>query len=188
MVVGMGFVKLDCGMLDSTIWVDREARELFITALLMAVPYELKEPSKQLKVRSLEETGFVVPAGWYGKVEASGSGIVRRAGMELETGLSALERLGEPEPDSRTPDFDGRRLVRIDGGYLALNFQKYRDKDHTAAKRSRRYRERNRSRRRTKPVFGPDAREQRFESAVNNGAEATEQDRLITESLPEGLR
>ena len=61
--------------------------------------------------------------------------------MDDEVGMKALERLGEPEQDSRTPDFEGRRLVRVDGGYLALNFAKYREKDHTASERSRRYRE-----------------------------------------------
>ena len=137
----MGFVKLDCGMLDSTLWIDREARELFITALLMATPYELKEPAEQICVRTLDRTGFTVPPGWYGLVEAAGVGIVRRAGMESETGLAALERLGSPEADSRTPDYDGRRLVRIDGGYIALNYVKYREKDHTSAERSKRYRE-----------------------------------------------
>lgn len=129
-------------MLDSTIWIDRDARELFITALLMAEPMELKEPMKQLHVREIKETGFVVPPGWYGFIPAAGSGIVRRAGMEVESGLSALERLGNPEHESRTPDFEGRRLVRVDGGFIALNFDKYRQKDHTAAERSRRYRER----------------------------------------------
>lgn len=144
----MGFVKLDCGMLDSTIWLDRAARELFITALLMAEPFELREPMKQIKVRSLEETGFEVPAGWYGFVAAAGIGIIHRAGMEAEMGLAALERLGEPEMESRTPDFDGRRLVRIPGGYIALNFAKYREKDHTSAERSKRYREKMKAPRR----------------------------------------
>ena len=74
-------------------------------------------------------------------VEAAGGGIVRRAGRERETGLAALERLGSPEADSRTPDYDGRRLVRIDGGYVALNYAKYREKDHTSSERSKRYRE-----------------------------------------------
>ena len=141
----MAFVKLDCGMLDSTIWIDRDARELFITALLMAEPRELVEPAKQIEVRTLNETGFIVPPGWYGFVPAAGIGIIRRAGMEPEKGFAALERLGNPEKDSRTPDFEGRRLVRIDGGYLALNFDKYRQKDYTSAARSRRYRERNSS-------------------------------------------
>ena len=137
----MGFVKLDCGLLDSTLWMDREARELFITALLMAVPNELKSPEKQIDVNSLEYTGFIVPCGWYGMVKAAGPGIIRRSVMDLETGMAALGRLGSPEPESRTPDFEGRRLVRINGGYLALNYAKYRERDHTSAERSKRYRD-----------------------------------------------
>ncbi len=137
----MAFVKLDCGILDSTLWADRDAKDLFITALLMAEPYELREPADQIQVRTLGKTGFLVPAGWYGMVRAAGQGIVRRHGMELEDGLRALERLGSPELDSRTPDFEGRRMVRVDGGYIILNFASYREKDHTAKDRARRYRE-----------------------------------------------
>jgi hypothetical protein len=37
-------------------------------------------------------------------------------------------------------------MIRIDGGYLILNYQRYRDKDHTSAARSKRYRERLASR------------------------------------------
>ena len=148
----MSFVKLDCGMLDSTIWFDITARDIFITALMMAAPYELKEPTKQIRVRTLEETGFVVPSGWYGKVEASGAGIVRRAGYEAEVGMCALERLGDPDQESRTPDFDGRRMVRVDGGFIVLNFVKYREKDHTSAERSKRYRERLAKKRKPKPI------------------------------------
>lgn len=137
---GVAFVKLDCGLLDSTLWLDRQARELFITALLMAEPYELRLPEAQIEVTELKETGFVIPAGWYGLVRAAGPGIIRRAGMEDDIGTAALHRLGQPDMGSRTPDFEGRRLVRINGGYVVLNFAKYREKDHTAAERSKRYR------------------------------------------------
>ena len=145
----MAFVKLDCGILNSTLWIDREARELFVTALLMAEPYEVRTPMEQLQVRTLDKTGFVVPPGWYGFVPAAGVGIIRRAGLDLEQGIAALERLGSPELESRTPDFEGRRLVRVDGGFIALNFDKYRQKDHTAAERSRRYREKKQGKFRT---------------------------------------
>ena len=141
-VIRMPFVKLDCGMLDSTLWVDREARELFVTALLMAEPRELRASEPQLEIRSLKETGFIVPAGWYGFVPAAGSGIVRRSGMPSEAGLSALERLGSPDQESRSPEFDGRRLARINGGFVILNFNKYRERDYTTAERSARYRAR----------------------------------------------
>lgn len=145
----MPFVKLDCGILDSTIWIDREARELFITALLMGVPCQTTEHTAQLEVRSLAFTGWRLPPGDYGFVAAAGTGIIRRAGIEQDAGLAALERLGSPEAESRSQDYEGRRMIRVDGGYLILNFDRYRQKDHTAAKRSQRYRERKALRRDT---------------------------------------
>jgi hypothetical protein len=138
------FVKLDCGMLDSSLWIDKEARDVFITGLLMAEPFELQQPKPQLEVRAIKETGFIVPAGWYGIVRAAGTGIVRRAGLKIERGLDALERLGAPDADSRSGDYEGRRVVRTDGGYLILNFAKYRERDYGAAERAKRYRERKR--------------------------------------------
>jgi hypothetical protein len=142
----MPFVKLDCRILDSTLWPDRAARDVFLTALLMAEPYELDEPAPQLAVNSLESTGWMVPPGWYGLVKAAGAGIVRRALVEPDEGLRALERLSAPEPDSRNPAHDGRRLVRIAGGYVVLNFMVFRERDYTAAERAHRYRRHKRQR------------------------------------------
>lgn len=138
----MAFVKLDCGILDSTLWIDRDCRDVFVTALLMAEPREIVTPLPSRHVRSIDKTGWDVPAGWYGFVPAAGIGIIRRAGVDLESGLRALERLGEPDAESRSPDYAGRRLVRVDGGYIILNFMKYRDRDYTGAERAKRYRER----------------------------------------------
>lgn len=140
----MAFVKLDCGILNSTLWVAREPRDVFITALLMASPHEVLEPMPQFHVRSLEPTGFVVAPGWYGFIQAAGPGIVRMAMAEQQAGMDALEKLGAPDPESRSSDFEGRRLVRVDGGYIVLNFMKYRDKDMGAADRMKRYRQRMR--------------------------------------------
>jgi hypothetical protein len=140
----MPFVKLDCTLLDSTLWVDRPAREIFLTALLMGEPYELEEDTPEIQTRSLENTDFVVPAGKYGFVRAAGIGIGRRAMLDdKEEVLSALERLASTEADSRSSEFGGRRMVRINGGFIILNWEKYRRKDHTAAERQRRHRERN---------------------------------------------
>lgn len=136
----MAFVKLDSGMLRSTTWIDKDARDVFITALLLAEPQEFTEPVKQLKVTSLDETGWAAPPGWYGFVPASGPGLAHLASVQLQDAYSALDRLGSPEPESRSQDHEGRRMIRIDGGYLVLNYAKYRDKDHTTAERSRRYR------------------------------------------------
>lgn len=140
----MPFVKLDCGILNSSLWPDRDARELFITALLMASPCDTEEPMEQIEVRVIRPTGFIVPVGWYGFVEASGLGIIRQAGLEREAGLAALERLGAADEHSRSDAWEGRRMVRVDGGYIILNYMPYREKDHTAAERARRYRDRKR--------------------------------------------
>lgn len=141
----MPFVKLDCGILNSTLWVEPVERDIFITALLMAVPFEFKEPQAQIAVNEIRETGFVVPPGWYGMVEAAGPGIVRRALIEQEPGMRALGKLGEPDPGSRSQAWDGRRLIRINGGYLVLNYMDYLLKDYGAAERMRRLRARKRS-------------------------------------------
>jgi hypothetical protein len=141
----MAFVKLDCNILDSTLWVEREAREVFITALLMAVPMEFDHPLRQIEVDSLEFTGFEAPPDWYGYVPASGVGIVRRALVDQDAGMRALRSLGEPDNESRSHKFDGRRMIRIDGGYAILNYMDYRNKDHTSAERQRRYRERKKA-------------------------------------------
>lgn len=175
-------------MLDSTIWTDSDATRIFITALLMARPKQLLEEAHQIEVRTLNRTGFVVPPGWYGFIEAAGPGIVRRAGMEEEAGLAALERLGCPEMESRSSTFDGRRLVRIDGGYLALNFQKYRDKDHTAAIRARRHRKKQAARRSQKTVQAQaESRERRYVAADGNGDYALA-DRIAAEGLSESAQ
>lgn len=141
----MPFVKVDTAILDSSVWSPRDLRSLFLTALFMAKPYNLKKPTPQLCVRSLEPTGWIVPPGEYGIVEAAGSRIIERDGQTLEGGLPMLEQLGERDDDSKNPEYDGRRIVRVAGGYLVLNFRLYRDKDYTAATRMRRLRERQRS-------------------------------------------
>jgi len=138
----MPFVKLDCGILSSSLWPDLDARVLFITALLMAEPRELASATPTLRVTALRRDGWKVPPGWYGWVPAASTGIIDRSGLPRKRAAQALEKLSRPDPDSRSRDYDGRRLVRVDGGFVVLNYQKYRDRDYGAAERMRRYRER----------------------------------------------
>ena len=141
----MPFVKLDTGILESTLWTDRGMRDVFITALLMAEPCQLKDPAEQIEVDSLEKTGFIIPPGWYGFIAAAGVGIIRRALVSDAEGMKALKELGAPDLQSRSPEYEGRRLVRISGGFILLNYVKYRDKDHGAAERMRAFRQRKKS-------------------------------------------
>jgi hypothetical protein len=138
----MPFVKLDTKILDSTLWIERECREVFITALLMAEPREILEAMEVFKVASLEPLGLNIQPGWYGFVGAAGQGIIRRAMVSESEGMAALERLCAPDQGSRTPDYEGRRMARVAGGYLILNYMKYRDHDYTAAERQRNLRAR----------------------------------------------
>jgi hypothetical protein len=141
----MPFIKLDTDILTSSLWMDSDVTLLFITALLMAEPYELRIPAPQIGIGTLDETGFVVPPGWYGFAHAAGPGLVHRALLPQARGMKALKILGDPDEDSRSQQFEGRRLVRVDGGFIVLNYIRYREKDHTAAERMKRFRDRQKN-------------------------------------------
>lgn len=63
-----------------------------------------------------------------GVVAASSDGIARRANVPLKATEKALAVLESPDPRSKSPDYDGRRIERIDGGWKILNYERYRDK------------------------------------------------------------
>jgi len=140
----MAFVKLDTNILDSTLWYAKDQRDVFLTALLLAQPREFDSPQRQIEIDSMEETGFEVPAGWYGFVPAAFVGIIDKSKVPLKRGVAALKEMGLPEIGSRSTEYEGRRLIRINGGFLVLNYMKYRDRDHTAAERMQRLRARQR--------------------------------------------
>lgn len=147
----MAFAKIDTRILESSLWVDRGIRDMFLTALIMASPYEVREPIAQLKIESLEETGFVVPPGWYGFVGAAIPGMINRALLGREEGIASLKALGEPDLESRSQEFEGRRLVRVNHGFIVLNFMKYRDRDTTNAERQRRFYARHKAKSKKNP-------------------------------------
>lgn len=87
-----------------------------------------------------------------GVVEASVPGLAREALVSRVECEQALAILSAPDPDSRTPDHEGRRIEKVDGGWRLLNHGKYREKMDAeeirakAAERQRRSRERKRQR------------------------------------------
>src|SRR2546426_1342361 len=76
-----------------------------------------------------------------GKVDASIPGLAQFARVPLDATQRALDRLKAPDQYSRTKDFEGRRVVEIDGGWLILNYKKYRNQRDPEARREymRRY-------------------------------------------------
>ncbi len=107
-----GFVKLFSTILDSSIWSEElHVRIVWITMLAMA--------------------------DRNGRVDAAVSGVARRACVTRDQCVDAIERLEAPDFDSRTPDNDGRRVTKIDGGWQILNYAKYRKLGADAAERER---------------------------------------------------
>lgn len=78
-------------------------------------------------------------ADQYGRVWASVPGLANRARVPLEDAQKALDAFLSPDPYSRTPDFEGRRIEPIDGGWRLLNHEKYRAiRDEESIKESKR--------------------------------------------------
>lgn len=160
------FVKLDCGILDSTVWPDRDLRDVFITALLMAKPREYMAPVRQLDPVTFQETGWEAPPGWYGFVNAFDGALLARARVDEVPGLKAIAKMGEPELRSKSRAFDGRRMIIVDGGFVILNYDRYRQRDSTCAERAKRYRETHVKTNVSKPRKKPSQRVTRDERDV----------------------
>jgi hypothetical protein len=108
------FTKLFTSITESTIWREDDAtRLMWITMLAMA-------DSR-------------------GRVFASVPGLADRARVPVDRARIALGKFLAPDPDSRTPDHEGRRIEAIDGGWRLLNHAKYRElRDEEAIKESKR--------------------------------------------------
>lgn len=98
----MAFVKLDCGILDSSLWTETaDTRIVFVTLLAMA-----------------DESGFV---------HATRSAVVRRANLPEASVLTALEALSRPDANDRSGVEGGRRIEEIQGGFNVVNYERYRN-------------------------------------------------------------
>lgn len=106
------YTKLFSSILNSSIWSeDNETRIVWITLLALA--------DKN------------------GEVEASIPGIARQASVSIEHVKCALDKLEGPDVYSRTPDHEGRRIQRIQGGWIVLNHAKYREKASSIDRREK---------------------------------------------------
>ena len=84
-----------------------------------------------------------------GYVGAAIPGIARAAGVSLAETRDAMERLQQPDPDSRTKTDEGRRVRLAERGFQILNFREHLDRLSAERAKSRdrvrRFRERQRS-------------------------------------------
>jgi len=181
-----GFAKVSTGILDSSLWLgSEELRLVLLTSLLMAQPVEFTEPVREIAFDSLEMTGYEVPPGWYGWVDAAAPAIVARANVNHERGTEALRQLTLPESASRSAEFDGRRMVRVNGGFLILNFMRFRDHDATAKDRMKRLRQRAKAKRAARKA----AAERRAADPLRERSRnVTSRDRNVTATEDRGQR
>lgn len=116
------FVKIyGAKLLRSTLWLEApEARLVFL--------------------------GMLALADWQGYVEApSGRVLAQALNLPVDYVQRALDVLEAPDPESRSPEHEGRRVLRVAGGWQLVNYQKYREtrspKQIADADRQRRHRE-----------------------------------------------
>jgi len=73
---------------------------------------------------------LIVLANRHGEVDMTADAISRRTTIPLDIIEKGLMALSQPDPDSRTADEDGRRIVLIDPhrawGWRLVNYDKYR--------------------------------------------------------------
>lgn len=109
------YTKLFNTIVTSTIWQeDKDTKILWITMLAIA--------------------------DFEGKVEGSIPGLANLAGLSIGETKTAIDKLMAPDPYSRTKDNEGRRIAEIDGGWIILNYAKYRNKGGSRAEYYRNWR------------------------------------------------
>lgn len=98
-----GYTKLFGSILASTIWrEDDKTRLVWITILAM-----------------VNRNGIA---------EGSIPGLADMARVSVTDCEAALEKLQSPDKYSRSQEYEGRRITPVDGGWLVLNYRKYRDR------------------------------------------------------------
>lgn len=71
-----------------------------------------------------------------GRVWASVPGLANRARVSVPEARKAISCFLSPDPDSRTKEYEGRRIEEIDGGWRLLNHDKYRDMRDVAERKA----------------------------------------------------
>jgi hypothetical protein len=108
---------------------------------------------------------FIVLADSQGIVDYTPPALSRRTGIPLDILEHGIEKLQEPDPYSRSSDFDGRRITLLDEnrpwGWEIVNYAHYRD---LASREDKREKDRIRIANMRKGLKDKDAAENRNES------------------------
>jgi len=109
----MGFTKLFDSMWSGSLYGHFEASAVFMVLLSLA--------------------------NSEGEVDMTPEAVAGRTGWPIEFIREGIRQLEEPDPRSRTPDADGRRIIRLDDnrewGWFITNYAKYRNEARSAERR-----------------------------------------------------
>lgn len=121
LLASRGFAKLDCGIVDSSLWMlDHDALRVWVC--------------------------FLAKCDSLGFLRASAPALASLCRVPLQRFEEIIAALEAPDPYSRSEENDGRRLQRVSGGWVVLNYLAYRElsqrKAGSHAERQARYRKR----------------------------------------------
>lgn len=109
-----GYTRIDNGIFDSTLWWSADPNAFRVFFFLIA------------------------KANSQGVYEGTIPGIAGQCRLSIENTREIIAYLESPEKDSRTQEYDGRRIQKIDGGWKLLNYWKYRQKDYSTQRNAER--------------------------------------------------
>ena len=112
--MSLTFTKLFSSITESTVWCEPDTTRICWICLLAM-------------------------ADSRGRVFGSIPGIANRARISVDAARIAMTTFLSPDPDSRTPVAEGRRIETIDGGWRLINHEKYREiRDQESIKEAKR--------------------------------------------------
>jgi hypothetical protein len=95
--------KIFTKILDSSIWLEPDSTRIVWITMIAA----------------MDETGFCHFAAL--------ANLARRANVSLRAAKEAVKILESADKESGDPEFEGRRIERVNGGWIVLNAEKYRN-------------------------------------------------------------
>jgi len=151
-----GFTKLFNSIITSSIWSeDDKTRLMWITML--------------------------ASADAHGHVTGSIPGMAAMARMSLSEAEQSIEALCAPDPYSRSKKHEGKRLIEADGGWLIVNYAKYRQNRDPEKRREQNREAKRRQREKEKKTdCQPDVSQNQPKSAQAEAEAEAEADSLKT--------
>ena len=146
-----GYTPLFTSIMTSSIWTEDDATRItWITLLFLA--------DKD------------------GKVEGSIPGLAQVAHVPVDACEAAIEKFKAPDRYSRTKEYEGRRIIEIENGWLVLNHGKFRERAKSRAK----YYQEWRDRKKEKTPQTPKEKKQTTDSDTDSATPAQQRNSCAT--------